>query len=222
MRIALFGGTFDPPHRGHLAIAAAAADAFALDRVLFAPAGRQPLKAKHSASLFADRAAMVALACRADPRFVLSLLDAPHADGSPNYTVDALATLRAAMSTPHTGDPAQLFNLVGADSFLHMRQWREPDRLLELAEWIVVSRPGFPLPGLNATLKPADNATLHPLGLTPHQQARVHLLAGIEEDVAATTLRERLEAGVPCPDLLPPAVSDYIATHHLYHRTLRP
>ena len=200
MRVALFGGTFDPPHRGHLAIARAAADAFHLDRVLFAPAGRQPLKAKNGASAFADRVAMVELACAADARFAVSLIDAPRADGAPNYTVDALAILRAGSPT------ARLFNLVGADSFLHMRQWREPERLLELAEWIVVSRPGFPL------------ASIEEMGWTQEQRARVHLLEGVHEDVAATSLRERLEAGASCIDVLPEAVAAYIQKHRLYRQ----
>jgi nicotinate-nucleotide adenylyltransferase len=98
----------------------------------------------------------------------------------------------------------RLFNLVGADSFLALRRWHEPERLLELAEWIVVSRPGFPL------------ANLSPLGLTPYQRGRVHLLQTVHEDVAATNLRGRLEAGDLCTDVLSPAVSDYIQTHHLY------
>ena len=99
---------------------------------------------------------------------------------------------------------ARLFNLVGADSFLELRRWREPERLLELAEWIVVSRPGFPL------------ANLSPLGLTPYQQGRVHLLQTVHEDVAATNLRERLEGGDLCADVLSPDVSAYIEVHHLY------
>ena len=198
MRVALFGGTFDPPHRGHLAIAAAAANAFRLHTVLFAPVGRQPLKSKGGASAFADRVAMVKLACAADVRFEVSQVDAPYADGRPNYTVEALALLRAGMLR------GRLFNLVGADSFLHVRQWREPDRLLELAEWIVVSRPGFPLHDLEA------------LKLTPEQRERVHVLDNIHEDVAATDLRERLEAGACCTDVLPEAVSEYIQSHKLY------
>jgi nicotinate-nucleotide adenylyltransferase len=198
MRVALFGGTFDPPHRGHLAIAAAAADAFALDEVLFAPAGLQPLKPDGAHAPFADRLAMLSLACLPDTRFGVSDLDEPHPDGTPNYTVQTLTALHQLM-------PADtLFNLVGADSFLNLRHWREPDRLLELAEWIVVSRPGFPLNNLSR------------LNLTPHQQTRVHLLQTVHEDIAATDLRQRLEAGDPCPDLLPAPVSDYILTHHLY------
>jgi nicotinate-nucleotide adenylyltransferase len=198
MRIALFGGTFDPPHRGHLAIAAAAADALSLDSVLFAPVGLQPLKRDGASASYRDRLAMLALACIPDPRFAVSNLDAPHADGTPNYTVQTLTALHQLVPG------AQLFNLVGADSFLNLPHWRESARLLQLAEWIVVSRPGFPLGDLDA------------LGLTPHQQARVHLLQTVHEDVAATNLRQRLESGDPCPDLLPDCVSNYIETHHLY------
>jgi nicotinate-nucleotide adenylyltransferase len=197
MRIALFGGTFDPPHHGHLSIAAAAADAFGLDTVLFAPTAHQPLKQEASAS-FADRLAMLSLACIPDTRFAVSRLDAPHPDGSPNYTVDTLAALRELMPED------TLFNLAGADSFLNVPRWRDPERLLELAEWIVVSRPGSPLGDFSA------------LGFTPQQLERVHLLQNVHEDVAATDLRRRLKAGDPCMDLLPAEVSEYIVTHHLY------
>ena len=198
MRVALFGGSFDPPHHGHIAIAEAAADAFALDEVLFAPVGNQPLKANRLTTPFSDRLAMVELACRADARFVASNIDAPKPDGAPNYTVDTLATLHEIIPAAH------LFNLVGADSFLDLPHWREPDRLLELAEWIVVSRPGFPL------------TNLAPLGLNQRQLRRVHLLETVHEDVAATGLRARLEMGDVCTDILSPAVCGYIQSHHLY------
>jgi nicotinate-nucleotide adenylyltransferase len=198
MRVALFGGSFDPPHHGHIAIASAAADVFDLDSVLFAPVAHQPLKPEGVPAPFADRLAMVELACRPNPRFSVSDIDAPRSDGAPNYTVDTLARLRESMPE------ARLFNLVGADSFLDLRRWHEPERLLELAEWIVVSRPGFPL------------ADLSLLGLSPYQLGRVHLLQTVHEDVAATNLRERLEAGDLCSDVLAPAVSAYIQAHHLY------
>jgi nicotinate-nucleotide adenylyltransferase len=206
MRVAFFGGTFDPIHRGHLAIASAAASAFALDRVLFAPVGRQPLKTEPPAASFADRLAMVRLACSphtnpaADPRFIPSVLDAPRPDGSPNYTVDTLAAL--ALEYP----AATLFVLVGADSFLELRHWRASDTLLSLAQWIVVSRPEFP----------ATDLQLAALQLTPAQRARVHLLTTVHEEVSASELRSRLSAGDPCPGLLPPEVAAYIQTHALY------
>jgi nicotinate-nucleotide adenylyltransferase len=198
MRVALFGGSFDPPHHGHIAIASAAADAFALDRVLFAPVGHQPLKFDATPAPFADRLAMVQLACKADPRFFPSDVDAPRPDGAPNYTVSTLAVLTEKMPDAH------LFNLVGADSFLNLRRWHDPERLLELAEWIVVSRPGFPLDDLSA------------LALSARQQKQVHLLQTVHEDITATALRERLEHGDPCSDVLEPAVAAYIKAHRLY------
>ena len=197
-RIALFGGSFDPPHRGHAAIARAAADAFSLDQVLFAPAAHQPLKKGAHAATFNQRLAMVTLACQADRRFRPSLLDAPHPDGSPNYTADTLVTLVAEHPS------AEIFNLAGADSFQHLAKWHASDRLIDLAEWIVVSRPGVPL------AYPAG------LKLTDVQRTRIHLLDAVHQDVAATGLRERLAAGDPCADLLAPPVVAYIAAHHLY------
>lgn len=196
MRIALFGGTFDPPHSGHLAIAKAAADTFHLDSILFAPAGRQPLKLDGNPAPFADRLAMTTLACAEDKRFQSSTLDAPRADGLPNYTVDTLAELRK------NKPDAVLFNLVGADSFLDLPRWHQPDRLLELAEWIVVSRPGFVLENLHF--------------LHVYQRSRVHLLETVHEDVSATLLRQRLHTGDFCGDVLPAAVAEYIEIHHLY------
>jgi nicotinate-nucleotide adenylyltransferase len=214
MRVAFFGGTFDPIHRGHLRLASAAADAFALDRVLFAPVGNQPLKAESAVASFADRIEMARLACNpaplqpttsnqqpaTDPRFAVSTLDAPRADGTPNYTIDSLAAL--ARELPG----ASLYVLTGADSFLDLGRWRSPGRLLELAEWIVVSRPEFPL----------SESQLAPLALTPAQRTRVHLLTTVNEEVSATGLRRRLQAGDPCRGLLPPAVASYIQAHSLY------
>lgn len=146
MRLALFGGTFDPPHRGHLAIAEAAADAFSLDRVLFAPTGRQPLK-QDRPSPFSDRLAMVTAACQADRRFEPTDLDHPREDGRPNYTL----TLLQALQQLHP--EATLFNLAGADSFATLAHWHGAELLLDF-HWIVVSRPGYPLqppPGLTLT-----------------------------------------------------------------------
>ena len=208
MRIALFGGTFDPPHRGHMAIAQAALSAFQLDRVLFAPTGRQPLKLNNHSTPFPDRMAMVTAACdeansiapSAAPRLFVTGIDGPHPDHTPNYTVDTLQALR----TLHPHD--ELFNLVGADSFLTLPRWRSPIRLIELAQWIVVARPGYTLSDL----------PLAPLDLTPAQRGRIHLLTDIHEDVSATTLRERLRHGDPCADLLSPAVIACITARGLY------
>ena len=157
----------------------AAADAFRLDKVLFAPAGRQPLKTEATPASYADRLAMVKLACAEDARFSASEIDAPRADGAPNYTVDTLAALRESMPD------AEIFSLIGADSLLGLPHWREPKRLLELAEWIVASRPGYPLGDLAA------------LGFTALQRSRIHLLETVHYDVAATDLRRRLRGAIP-------------------------
>ena len=189
MRVGWFGGSFDPPHRGHVTVARAAAEAFGLQRVLMAPVGRQPLKGASTA--YEDRLAMVALACAGDERLVASDVDAPRADGRPNYTVETLGRLREAMPG------VELYGIVGMDAFRDMGKWREPDRLMELAEWIVVTRPGYG-------------------GAVRAVAGRVHLLETVHEDVSATELRERLRRREDCAGLVPEAVLAYIAEHGLY------
>lgn len=204
MRIGFFGGSFDPPHLGHLAVGHAAADAFSLDRILFAPTGRQPLKTSGAYASFGDRLTMVSLLCEWQPqtsplRIEASSVDAPHADGSPNYTVDTLSKLRGDCSPNDS-----LFVLVGADAFLDLRRWKSPDGLLHLAEWIVVSRP-------NVSLQQLQN-----LNLTPAQLSRVHLLEDVHEPASATDVRKLLGAGSDCSALLPGSILNYIRAHHLY------
>ena len=204
MRIGFFGGSFDPPHLGHLAVARASAKALALDRILFAPTGRQPLKPDGAVASFEERLAMVSLLCdlqpvNTPPQFETSSLDAPLPDGSPNYTINTLSALRSA-SSPNDS----LFVIVGADAFLGLRRWRSPDTLLQLAEWIVISRPGSSLQQLDC------------LHLTPEQFHRVHLLEHIHEPASATSVRELLRTGSDCPGLLPASILDYIRTHRLY------
>ena len=210
MNFAFFGGTFDPPHRGHMGVALAAAAAFPLDTIMFAPVGHQPLKPDMTVTSYEDRLAMVSLACEeCQPSplknpgkrlaaFSPSAIDQPKADGTPNYTVDTLELLLR--RTPD----AKLFCLVGADSFLSLRKWRESGRLLELAEWIVVSRPGYSLSNLSS------------LALSTAELRRVHLLETVHYDISSTYLRERLAAGDSARDLLPDSVARYIRDHGLY------
>jgi nicotinate-nucleotide adenylyltransferase len=204
MRIGFFGGSFDPPHLGHLAVARAAAEAFALDRILFAPTAHQPLKPDGAAASFQDRLAMVSLLCDLQPanaraHFEPSWLDAPLPDGSPNYTVNTLSTLRTVSSVDDT-----LFVLIGADAFLGLPRWKSSETLLDLAEWIVVSRPGVSLQELER------------LHLRPEQLRRVHLLEHLHETASATDVRSLLSAGSDCEGLLPVSVLNYIRAHHLY------
>jgi nicotinate-nucleotide adenylyltransferase len=199
MRVGFFGGTFDPPHRGHRAVACAAAKAFDLGRVLLAPAAAQPLKPDDPEASFKDRLHMVELLCDGEPELEASDVDGPRKDGKRNYTIDTLRRLRGTL--PET---AELFTIVGADSFLTLRQWRDPDALLAMAEWIVVSRP-------QVFLSSWDN-----LELTSAQRARVHLLEGLAEPASATMIRARLHAGEDCAELLPASILGYIRAHHLY------
>jgi len=147
---------------------------------------------------------MVSLLCESQPqtahlRLEASSVDAPHADGSPNYTVDTLSKLGGDCSKNDS-----LFVLVGADAFLDLRRWKSPDDLLQLAEWIVVSRP-------NVSLQQLQN-----LNLTPTQLSRVHLLEDVHEPASATDIRKLLGAGSDCSELLPGSILNYIRAHHLY------
>ena len=236
-RIAFFGGSFDPPHRGHLAIATAAADRFALDRILFVPVGRQPLKSSCPTSEFVHRYAMTALATQADARFIPSLLDAPREGDDaarPNYTVETLTRLRASMAAEP--EPVELFTLLGADSWLDIALWFQAPRLLALTDWIVAGRPGFSLRHAEAALPPQvtaqrlgisiDDAIQNSpkdspdCGLLLHHQdvppTRVWFLPHLNEAVSATGVRAALDQGQLDAAFLPPAVRDYITKTDIY------
>jgi len=199
MRIGFFGGTFDPPHHGHLAVALAAAKAFDLDRVLLAPVGVQPLRLEGASASFGERLAMVKLLAKADPRLEASSLDAPSLSGEPNFTIDTLTRLKETLTPADS-----LFVIVGADAFAGLDRWKDPERLLSVADWIVVSRPGMDL------LPTIERIVPTPL------RAHVFALDGVAETVSATDLRERLSSQQSCGDLVPRPVLDYIAKHGLY------
>jgi nicotinate-nucleotide adenylyltransferase len=135
MRIGVFGGTFDPIHVGHLAIAQAALDTADLDRVVFVPARRSPLKSRGPAATEEDRLAMLEAAVKGEPRFSVSRaeLDRPE----PSYTVDTLEALKG------EGD---LFLILGSDALAELAKWRSPERIRELASLLVARRPGAPEP----------------------------------------------------------------------------
>ncbi len=242
-RIAFFGGSFDPPHRGHLAIATAAADRFALDSILFAPVGRQPLKGRYPATDFLHRYAMTVLATQADARFVPSLLDAPRGTSEeavcPNYTVDTLTRLRDSLA--EEPEPTVLFTLLGADSWLDIARWHQAPRLLALTDWIVAARPGFSLASAEGALPPAvkakrvghciegtvDDAIADSIerpaecGLELHHAnaavTRVWFLPHIQEDISATELRAALDQGRVEASFLPAPVRTYITKIRIYH-----
>jgi len=236
-RIAFFGGSFDPPHLGHVAVARAARDALALDSVLFAPVGAQPLKPRGSTAGFEDRLAMTRLAIAGETGFAVSLADAPKPsagpDYAPNYTFETLHRLRAEL--PADGAP---FCLMAADSSFGLRQWHRGAEIPFVAPLIVASRPGQPLDDLKAALPPG--LTMEPAFLPPHashatqgsslrscllQNAAggttpLYLLPDLHIEISASQVRERIQdaagASDPKTQLLAPAVLAYIRSHGLY------
>ncbi|MDP9246125.1 MAG: nicotinate-nucleotide adenylyltransferase [Chloroflexota bacterium] len=133
MRIGVFGGTFDPVHVGHLAIAHAALESLPLDRVLFVPARRSPLKERGPVATEADRLAMLELAVAGEPRFAVSRAELDRE--GPSYTVDTLQGLAGADA---------LFLILGSDAIADLPRWKDPERIAELATLVVADRPGAP------------------------------------------------------------------------------
>lgn len=233
-RVAFFGGSFDPPHRGHLAVARAARDALRLDQVLFAPVGAQPLKPLGSTAGFPDRLQMTRLAIADEPAFAISLADAPArygaANSAPNYTIETLLRLRTELAA---GDA--LFCLMGADSFLGLRRWHRGAVIPFVAPLIVASRPGQLLGDLAAVLPAGLSIDAEPANTAPDGAHEVHtytlrnlagdavpfyLLPGLHVEISASEIRKQVSAArgrLPAGhELLPDAVSEYIAAHTLY------
>ncbi|HEX6654934.1 MAG TPA: nicotinate-nucleotide adenylyltransferase [Candidatus Limnocylindria bacterium] len=201
-RIGILGGTFDPPHVGHLWLATLAADSLGLRRVLFLPAARPPHKRRRGMSSITERLLMTRLSIAGNPRFELSTLEVGRP--GPSYTVDSVEELR------RTHGDAQLFLLMAADSLAHIDEWREPDRLLSLIEWAVAPRPGSTLPDGAALRERFGKAA-----------RRIHLLEGPSLDVSATEIRSRVAAGKAIRYLVPQAVEELILEKGLYGRTKR-
>lgn len=135
MRTGIFGGTFDPVHVGHLAIALAALESARLDRVIFVPASRSPLKDRGPYASAEDRLAMLVAATKDEPRFDVSRVELDRA--GPSYTVDTLEALRG---------EGELHLILGSDALADLGRWRRPERVRELATILVARRPGAPEP----------------------------------------------------------------------------
>lgn len=189
MRLALFGGTFDPIHSGHVEAALKAADACALDRVLVVPSGVPPHKQEACHAGYAHRYRMVDLACRADPRLEASRLEQPRADGEPHYSVRTIDRIRATMQFD-----GALRLVLGADAFSEIDLWRDIDRIAKGVEFIVVERPGFK----------ADSA------IQPSQ------IVSCSHPASSRTVRHRAKIGGSLADLAPAAVCEYLWQHSLY------
>ena len=201
MNVAIFGGTFDPVHRGHLVVAHAAQRKCTLERIYFVPADVPPHKQRQPITPFEHRYAMLALALRKEPRFVPSLMESSRqspvaSHQKPNYSID---TVRRFKKTLAKDD--RLFFIVGIDMFETIATWHKPDELMREVEFIVVSRPGHKMSPQRAQ---GDTAR------------RVHWLTDVAEDVSSTRLREALASGGAIRGLLDEAVVGYIRKEHLY------
>ncbi len=191
MRVAVFGGTFDPVHLGHLAVARAAADKFKLSQVYFVPADLPPHKQKRKLTDFQHRFAMLALATVDDKRFVPSLLDAH--TGRPNYSIDTVRRVKQELKRSD-----KLYFLIGMDAFKDIATWRQPEELLAECEFIVASRPGFSLADIGKVLPQSLRPS--PMVLSAMKKSRsnemfavpgvtVHLLSDVHEKISSTQIR---------------------------------
>ena len=193
MRLALFGGTFDPIHSGHVQAARAAADEHELDRVLVVPCGRPPHKSVDCRASFEDRFQMAQLACEADTRLEAGRMEEPLQSGQPNFTIDTIRHVQSAL----TFEPPLRF-IIGADAFAEISHWRSSDEIRRLVEFLVVSRPGA-----------EGGASEDLVGIVPKPVACSH-------PASSQLVRHRAKIGGSLADLAPPAVCRYIWGHALY------
>jgi len=223
-RIGIYGGTFDPVHYGHLKVAEAVLSAFALDRILFVPAFTPPHKRKRMISSPFHRMAMLALATAGSPEMFISTveLEAP----SRPYTIETLGQLQTELQ------PARLFFMMGADSFIDVTSWREYETILGEYDVIVATRPGYrghdgarSCEEAVGTLAPQLRRRIVDLrgGSCPLNEdlksPRIYLTDYVSIDVSATGIREAIEQGHSIDDLVPPPVAAYIEKYRIYSKS---
>lgn len=196
MRLGVLGGTFDPPHYGHLTLAENGRVQLGLDRVLFVPAGQPPHKPEHPVAPLHHRAAMVQVAIADNPALALSRVDFDRP--GPHYTVDMLALLQQ----EHPG--AELVFLMGGDSLAEFLHWHDPVGIVRLARLAVMRRPGY-----EADLEALEQAV-------PGLHERLLWIDAPPLALSSSDLRRRVREGLPLRYLVPPPVEAYIREHRLY------
>jgi nicotinate-nucleotide adenylyltransferase len=204
--LGVFGGTFDPIHVAHLAVAEAARDALGLERVLFIPNRQPPHKPDQVVTPAADRLAMVRAAIADNPAFEVSTIEVDR-DG-PSYTSDTLEALR--MEGLAEGESGDLALILSADAVAGLATWHEPRRVLALAQLVIAPRDGYP---------DVDTATI--ARLVPGAEARVAFLDGPRMSLSASEIRARAAVGRSLRYLVPDAVAAYIGDHGLYREPRR-
>ena len=220
-RIALYGGSFDPVHAGHITVAGSLLKLFALDSVLFIPAHLAPHKLKTRVAPALQRYAMLVLATQDEPQLKVSTIeiDAPEKP----YTVDTLSRLQAEL-----GGEAQLFFIMGADSWMEITTWREWERVLTLSNHIVITRPGYELSVAHVTplirervvdLRGASEDRIRQ-EVDRSDALKIYITDAVNMDVSATAIRKRFSEGRDSElvGLVPPPVAEFIRKYGLYRR----
>jgi nicotinate-nucleotide adenylyltransferase len=226
-RIAIFGGSFDPIHAGHLAVARAADRRFNFDEIHFLAASRPPHKLKQHLAPFPHRFAMVALACAEHPHFVPSLAEAgdDFSGTQLHYSVDTVRYFRHAYNSP--GD--QVFFIVGADAFLDIPMWKEYETLLGLCDFVIANRPGIRLEALRLVIPPGlqpmpDRTEDKEVDAIAHAspvvarlfKTTVFLLENVASETSATEIRRKAKKGQSIHGLVSARVEEYILKQGLY------
>jgi nicotinate-nucleotide adenylyltransferase len=207
--VGLLGGTFDPIHYGHLAVARAAQQALTLDHVWFIPSARPPHRPDSPQASEYHRVAMIRLAIVGGAGWEVSDLELER--HGPSYTFDTLSTLNRDSLMP-----SQIFFITGADAFAEIATWYRYPAVLDLAHFVVVARPGFSIDALRDRIPALANRMIEPADLAVSLLPRVILVAADTPAVSSTAIRGRTARHESLDGLVPPAVSAYIAQHDLY------
>jgi nicotinate-nucleotide adenylyltransferase len=200
-RLGIMGGSFDPVHIAHLLMAETVLEALSLDRVLFLPAGTQPLKQDMQATPTEHRIAMIQLAIEGNPAFALSRVDIDRA--GPSYTADSLEQLRKEWGRH---EETAIWFIVGSDALLNFAKWRQPERIIAQARLAVVRRPTF-----NADLAPIEAAV-------PGLSAAIDWVDAPLIEISGTDIRKRVAEGLSIRYRVPEAVRAYIQAYGLYKK----
>jgi len=220
MNIGFLGGTFDPVHKGHLAVARAAVERFHLGKVYFIPASMPPHRREERIAPFHDRYAMLALATVGEKRFLPSLAEAPSEQDHLSFTIDTVRRFKqAARKSDH------LFFIIGIDAFQQVASWHRAEELLREIDFIVVSRPGFSMAdvadALPKSMRPAA-AVVKAFHKSPAKgtlvlgATMIHILDDVKSPVSATEVRRAAAGSKSLARFVEPLVAEYIRKMGLY------